>query len=187
MTGLAARYPLAIGPLLMLLHPALVVGLTSLVFAVADFEYFPHESLTPWFAALAFAAGLGVALYLALIRLRSGLPLACLWWLVLILPAVAFVGSLLALALALMGAYGDNSGAGGDGQLLRQILSQPEAWGSVLTTLGAAWSLPGVVAGLALGWVFSRRMVRKGRRETVVPVDERGWGPGPGRSEGDEK
>jgi len=168
-TRFMARHPLVAASVMLLAHLGLLVGYGLIVLLILASQ--PPD----WFHCMVFtvvntALPFGIALWLALLRRRSGASAAPLWWLVALVPIELLVHVVAGIAIVTVTLQGPTRLLGE----LRELLEDPQWWMLVLLPYGYAWSAPATLLGILAGLTVARWKLRTGRWETIVPVDRLG-------------
>jgi len=128
-----------------------------------------------WFHVMVFtslSAGLplGIALWLTLLRRRSGATAAPLWWLVALVPMEMLAHFCVWVVIGTV----TFEGPWAVGPDLWQFFGDYSNWERALFWIGLAWSAPAVLVGILAGLGIARWKLRTGRWETIVGVDRPG-------------
>jgi len=168
-TRFMAKHPLIAASVMLLGYLALTVGYLLVVNVIfkADLPEWVHVIV---FTSVSAGLPLVIALWLTLLRRRSGASAAPLWWLVALLPMEMLAHFFVWFVIGTLTFEGPRA-VGPD---LWRFFRDYDNWERVLFWIGLAWSGPAALLGILAGLVIARHLFRTGRWETIVGVDRSG-------------
>jgi len=169
MTRFMARHPLIAASVMLLGYLGLIVGYMLIVNVIlkADLPQWFHVVV---FTSVSVGLPLVIALWLTLLRRRSGASAAPLWWLVALLPMEMLAHFFVWFVIGTLTFEGPRA-VGPD---LCRFFTDYDNWERILFWIGLAWSAPATLLGILAGLGIARHMLRTGRWETIVGVDRPG-------------